>query len=191
MKALFPLMFQALVRSDPRGVLQFFCDLPADSEADVAHVTGLIDEQSTQDSVLEVREGSRVRYEFLLPHEQYDDGLPERMAVFATGLVARTRKVVRGSLVLFREYPYPVDVPTRYSVQERRPRVSFAYRVHEFWKLDPEPFLAANRAEWLPWIPLMRANPAHLKEAERRLAALGDPELESEFVLVGRLREGR
>ena len=191
MKELFPLMFQALMRSDPRGVLQFFCDLPADRQAEVAHVTGLIGEQSAQDAVLEVREGSRVRFEFLLPHEQYDDGLPERMAVFATGLVSRTRKMVRGHLILFRELPYPVDVPTQFAVHEGKPRVNFAYRVHEFWKLDPELFLESDRNAWLPWIPLMRANPRQLGEAARRLSVLGDPELESEFVLVGRLREGR
>ena len=191
MKDLFPLMFQALARSDPRGLLQFFCELPADRQAEVAQVTGLIAEQSPQDAVLEIREGSRVRYEFLLPHEQYEEGLPERMAVFATGLVSRTRRIVRGHLILFRELPYPVTVPAQYSVHEGRPRVNFAYRVHEFWKLDPEPFLESDRAVWLPWIPLMRANPSQLAEAARRLNALGDAELESEFVLIGRLREGR
>ena len=190
MKDLFPLMFHSLVRSDPRGALQFFGDLPAAAEAAVSPVTGLITEQSPHDSVFEIREGGRVRYEFLLPHTHYEFSLPERMAVFGSGLVARTRKTVRGSLVLFREHVYPPEVPTFYSVHQGRPQISFAYRVFEFWKLDPEPFLAADRPAWLPWIPLMKVNPRQLEEASRKLAKTGDTELESQLVVVGRLREG-
>lgn len=111
-----------------------------------------------------------------------------RLAFYGGGLVMVYRISVYSTLILLSSRGVPKVVPEQVTIQYGGVEISATFRVVKLWEQDPKPLLKSGRRELLPWIPLMNATDAHVREAARRVVETGDRRLAADLVILARLR---
>jgi len=183
--------FKILTEDDPRAVLALVAGIPLTAPIDVETLPNELNVDALQaDTLFHCRTPDS---EFLIHIEsvtRFKRAVLDRQIDYVLAIAAKYNLPCRSYLVLLTARGVPKQLP-RYLRRSRGDlHVSLRLRCVKLWQIPASRILRLNNPNFLPWIPLLKANPAELEEAITRVHIAGDPELGSHLAVFGGLRYG-
>ncbi len=183
--------FKLLTEDDPRAVLALVAGIPPSAPLVVEALPHELNLESMQvDTLFRCREGAA---EFLIHIESVTRFKRSALYLqlgYVQAIVSKYNLPCRSYLVLLTETGVPRRLPSLLRRVHGDMTVVLRLRPVRLWRIPASRVLRMNNPQFLPWVPLLKTNPAELEEAIRRLKAAQEPELSSHLAVFGGLRYG-
>lgn len=184
-------IFKVVTESDPRAILDMIEALPLDAPASVVP----LDRELTRapvyiDTAFLVEENDNRRIEHIEAFAQFQRPDVERVSRYGNELGLKFMLPIFSTILLMVEAYDPGPIPTEGTFVLGALTVTLRFRVIRLWEIEARKLLDTGRSALLQWIPLTRCREEDWVDTTRAVSRTRDPQLASNFHMMGALRYG-
>lgn len=185
-------IFKVVTESDPRALLDMIEALPLGAAASVTPLERELTRSPVYiDSAFLVEESGNRRIEHIEAFAQFQRQDVVRVSRYGNELGLKFLLPVFSTILLMVEAYDPGPVPTEGTFVLGALTVTLRFRVIRLWELEARRLLDTGRHALLQWIPLTHCRVEDWPDTTRAVARTGDPQLASNFHMMGALRYGK
>lgn len=184
-------IFKVVTESDPRALLDMIEALPLGSPASVVPLERELTRSPVYiDTAFLVEENENRRIEHVEAFAQFQREDGERVTRYGNELGLKFLLPVFSTILLMVEAYDPGPIPPEGTFALGALTVTLRFRVIRLWEIDARKLLDTGRSALLQWIPLTHCRGQDWVDCTQAVARTRDPQLASNFHMMGALRYG-
>ena len=183
--------FKLLTEDDPRAALALFAGIPLSANLVVEPLDRELNLPTLRvDNLYRCRDGPVEFLAHLEAVSRYKNAVLDHQFDYVQALTAKYKIPCLSFLLLLTAKGVPRKFPRTIRRAFGDYTAALRLRPVRLWRIPAARVLEMNNPKLLPWIPLLKASQADLREAFQRLEAAGQDSLTTHLFVLGGLRYG-